>query len=100
MRRIIAISIAALLLLLCIADIALWIRGYSLGDTVVYRWIRMPTLHFVQLYSASGGLRIMLGAENYPTSSEVQLFSLEPGLHYGSYGGPAYPIETWGAGKQ
>lgn len=100
MARILSIASAALFLLLGIADISLWIRGYFTGDTVIYRWIAPPSLRFIQLYSACGGLRIIYGIETYPQTSESLLFSWEPGLHHGSYGGPRYPIETWSAGEQ
>jgi len=100
MRRILSAATAALCVLLCIADIWLWVRGYEIGDTLVYRWVsNTTTARFIQLWTGRGGLRILVGFETYPPESPPQLFSWEPGLHHGSYGGPSYPTETWGDGK-
>ncbi len=101
MRRILSAALALFLSLLCISDIPIWLRGYWRGDTLVYRWIpNSTTLRFIQIWTAGGGLRIMLGAVTYSAESGPQLLSWEPGLHHGDYGDPKYPTETWGNGDQ
>lgn len=99
MRRIVSITLAALLLTLCIADTCLWIRGYTTGDTILYSWSRKPSgFHFIQLWTSRGGLRLMHG-EQFAPQSVPQLVSWNAGLQTGTYSGPNYPTNTSGEGK-
>ena len=100
MRRLLFALVALFLLILFAADLWLWHRGYTLGDTLIYRWFPNRTsLRFVQIYSAGGGVRIFFGRESYPPQSPPQLLSWEGGLHHGDYASPRYPIEKWDAGE-
>jgi len=100
MRRVISAILAVLLMLLCIADIWRWHRGYTTGDTLLYSWARKPNgFHFIQLWTGAGGVRLMHGAEFTPAESGPQLLSWNPGLQSGTYSGPTYPFDKSAEGK-
>ncbi|HEV8604122.1 MAG TPA: hypothetical protein VGQ99_02075 [Tepidisphaeraceae bacterium] len=100
MLRLISAALAALLTLLCLADIWLWHRGYTTGDTLLYSWARNPTgFRFFQLWTGGGGVRLMLGEEFTPPQSGPQLLSWTPGLQRGAYSGPTYPFDKSAEGK-
>ena len=100
MCRLLSSALAALLVLLCLADTCVWYRGYTTGDTLLYSWSRKPGgFHFLQLWTESGGLRLMHGEEFTPPASEPPLLSWNPGLEHGFYSGPAYPFDKSSEGK-
>ena len=89
MRRLLSSVLAALLTLLSVADIYVWYRGYTTGDTLLYSWSRKPNgFHFLQLWTESGGLRLMHGEEFTPPAADPQLLSWNPGFQHGEYSGP------------
>jgi hypothetical protein len=62
MRRVLSTAFALLLTLLCLADIGLWLRGYSTGDSLRYYWPRKPSGScFIDFQTAGGGVRIFYG---------------------------------------
>src|SRR3954468_17403883 len=100
MRRLLSFALAALLIIICLADIAVWIRGYTTGDTLLYSWRRRPQgFCFLQLWTESGGLRLMSGEEFIPSASEPQLLSWNQGLQHGFYSGVTYPYDKSSEGR-
>ena len=100
MCRFVSTFFAIIFALLCLADICIWIRGYSTGDTFLYCWARNPTgFQFLQLWTEAGGLRLMHGEEFTPPQSAPQLLSWNPGFQHGFYAGPAYPFDRSSEGK-
>jgi hypothetical protein len=91
--------LATLLLLLLFADLLLCYRGLTTGDTLLYSWPRNSGFHFLQLWTARGGLRLMHGEEFTPPQAGPQLLSWNPGLQHGDYSGPSYPYDNSSEGK-
>jgi hypothetical protein len=99
MRRIFSAASALILTILALADICIWIRGYTTGDTLVYSWSRKTAgFQFLQLWTGGGGIRLMRGEMFDPTNPKALLF-WDPGLRYGDYSGPTYPYNTSPEGK-
>jgi hypothetical protein len=62
MRRLLTATLAFVLAMLCLADICLWLRGYSTGDSLRCCWPRKPSgCRFIDLQTAGGGVRIFYG---------------------------------------
>jgi hypothetical protein len=99
MRRVFSAAVATLLVLLCVGDICLWIRGYTTGDTLLYAWSRTPNgYQFTQLWTGGGGIRLMYGQMFAPANVQP-LLSWNPGFQHGSYSGPTYPYDKSTEGK-
>jgi len=93
MRRVLSTALALIVTLFCLADIWLWHRGYTTGDTILYSWSRPPNgFKFIQLWTGGGGLRLMHGELFGPADAQM-LLSWNPGFQHGDYSGPTYPYD-------
>lgn len=100
LRRTLFNALTALSLLICIATAALWVRGTKFGETFLVKKVSVgppQTLRFVQVWSAAGGVRLMVGRVRSP-----QLFRAgEPMWEHSIYdaGTRPYPINRFEEGS-
>src|SRR4051812_18470165 len=94
MRRLFSAALACLLAILCLADITLWLRGYSTGDSLRYYWPRKPSgCRFIDFQTAGGRMSALLAVFNPLNGGRDRRggFSGRPGLteHSRAAGAPS-----------